>query len=157
MKAIINGKLVFPDRITEGVILIDGDRIIASGENVLVPSEAEIIDAKGYYVGPGLFDQRVHGYKQYGEMIDVKDDTVAASMAHLKHGTTSITPSAAYSLTKDEFIGVIDQCNEAIEKGDTNIVGIHFEGPFTNPAHGANSQLTWEFSEELCEEIFERA
>lgn len=156
MKAIVNGKLVYPDRITEGVILIDGSRIIASGD-ILVPENCEIIDAKGLFVGPGLFDQHVHGYKQYGEIVDVKDDARATALAHLKHGTTQITPSAAYSLTKEEFLSVIDQCNNAIESGDTNIVGIHFEGPFTNPAYGANSHLTWEYSEDLCEAIFERA
>ena len=87
MKAIVNGKLVFPDRIEEGVILMEGDRIVASGD-VYVPAGCEVIDAQGLYVGPGLFDQHVHGYKQYGEVIDIKDDTVAAAMAHLKHGTT---------------------------------------------------------------------
>ncbi len=156
MKAIINGKLVYPDRITDGVILIDGDRIIASGD-CWVPEGAEIIDAKGLYVGPGLFDQHCHGYKQYGLAIDAINDTRAVALNHLKHGTTQITPSAAYSLTTEDFISIINQCNEAIEKGDTNIVGIHFEGPFTNPAHGANSHLTWEFSEDLCTKIFERA
>lgn len=156
MKAIVNGKLVFPDRITEGNILIDGDRIIASGD-VAVPAEAETIDAKGLYVGPGLFDEHVHGYKQYGEMIDAKDDAKAVAAAHLKHGTTQITPSAAYSLPKEEFLHLIDDCNDAIAKGGTSIVGIHFEGPFTNPLHGANAQLTWEFSEDVCKEIFDRA
>ena len=156
MKAIVNGKLVFPDRITDGVLLIDGERIIASGD-CAVPEGAEIIDAKGLYVGPGLFDQHVHGYKQYGFVIDVKNDARAAALNHLKHGTTQITPTAAYSLTTEEFLGVIDQCNDAIAKGDTNIVGIHFEGPFTNPNFGANAQLTWEFSEELCKQIFDRA
>ena len=57
MKAIVNGKLVFPDRICDGVILIEDGKIIASGENVTAPSSAEIIDAKGLYVGPGLFDR----------------------------------------------------------------------------------------------------
>lgn len=156
MIAIINGKLVFPDRITDGTVLIDGDRIIAASD-CLVPEGCEIIDAKGLYVGPGLFDEHVHGYKQYGECIDAKDDSRTAALAHLKHGTTQITPSAAYSLTKEEFLSQIDQCNKAIEDGDTNIVGIHFEGPFTNPKHGANAHLTWEFSEEACSEIFERA
>ncbi|MDO4488035.1 MAG: amidohydrolase family protein [Eubacteriales bacterium] len=157
MKAIVNGKLVFPDRITYGVVLVDKDRIIASGEEVCIPEGAEIIDADGLYVGPGLFDQHVHGYKQYGEAFDVTDNARATALCHLKHGTTQITPSAAYNLSKEDFISVIDQCNAAIKKGDTSIVGIHFEGPFTNPLNGANSQLTWEFSEELCSEIFERA
>lgn len=156
MKAIVNGKLVFPDGISEGVVLIDGDRIIASGD-VRVPKDCDMIDAKGLYVGPGLFDQHVHGYNQYGEVVDVKDDARTVALAHLKHGTTQIIPSAAYSLAKEEFLNVIDQCNQAIENGDTNIVGIHFEGPFINPTYGAKSDLSWEFSEALCTDIFEKA
>ena len=62
MKAIVNGRLVFPDRITVGNILIDGKRIIASGD-IPVPAGAEIIDAKGLYVGPGFVDQHSHGYQ----------------------------------------------------------------------------------------------
>ena len=42
MKAIINGKLVFPERIIEGNLLIDGDRIVAAGK-IDVPEGAEII------------------------------------------------------------------------------------------------------------------
>lgn len=156
MKAVINGKLVFPDEIREGNLLIDGDRIIAAGD-CLVPEGAEIIDAEGLYVGPGLFDEHVHGYKQHGIAVDALNDTRAVALNHLKHGTTQITPSTAYSNPKDKFLGMIKMCNEAIEAGDTNIVGIHFEGPFTNPLHGANSELTWSFSEELCAEIFEAA
>ena len=156
MKVIVNGKLVFPEEIRTGNIIIDGDRIIASGD-VGIPEGAEIIDAKGLYVGPGLIDEHVHGYKQHGECVDVIDDTRAAALGHLKHGTTSITPSTAYSNTKEAFLKIVDQCNEAIAADDTNIVGIHFEGPFTNPLHGANSELTWAYSEELCDEIFTRA
>lgn len=156
MKAIINGKLVFPDEIKEGVLLMDGDRIIASGD-CLVPEDAEVIDAEGLYVGPGLFDQHVHGYKQHGEMIEIQNDVKGMCYGHLCHGTTQITPSTAYSMTKEDFLKAIHDCNREIAEGNTNIVGIHFEGPFTNPLHGANSELTWSFSEEACAEIFEAA
>lgn len=156
MKAIVNGKLVYPDRICDGVVLIDGDRIIASGD-ICVPENCEIIDASGLYVGPGLFDQHVHGYRQCGKSFTVEDDAREVAFAHLKHGTTQMTPSAAYSLSKEQFLHVIDQCNSAISDGNSSIVGIHFEGPFINPVHGANSHLAWEFSEENCEEIFKQA
>ena len=64
MKAIVNGKLVYPDRILEsGVILMEHGKIIASGD-VPVPENAEIIDAQGAFVGPGLFDIHCHGYAQ---------------------------------------------------------------------------------------------
>jgi len=152
IKAIINGKLVFPERIREGNLLMEGDRIIASGD-CLVPDGAEIIDAGGLFVGPGLFDQHNHGYNRYGERIPVEQDVRGMAMAHLKHGTTSITPGAGYTHTKQEFLDIADMGNEAIKKGDTNIVGIHYEGPFINPLHGANSQTAWKFSEQDCEEI----
>ena len=156
MKAIINGKLVFPDEIKEGVLLMDGDRIIATGD-CLVPEGAEIIDAGGLYVGPGLFDQHVHGYKQHGEMIEVQNDAKGMCYGHLCHGTTSITPSVAYSMSLEDFLKAIGDCREEIKSGKSNAVGIHFEGPYTNPLHGANSELTWEFSEDVCAQIFEAA
>ncbi len=156
MKAIINGKLVFPDRICDGSILIDNGKIIASGD-VCVPDGIEVIDAQGLYVGPGLVDQHLHGYSCCDERIDAVTNTRAVAENHLKHGTTTMTPSAAYSNSREEFYAIIEQCNEAIEAGDTSIAGIHFEGPFTNPARGANSHLTWEYSEQECDRIFSAA
>ena len=155
IKAIVNGKLVFPEEIREGVLLMEGDRILAAGD-CLVPEGAEILDAAGLYVGPGLFDQHNHGYNRCGQRIDIADDVRGMALAHLKHGTTSITPGAGYTHTMQQFFDISDMCNEAMAKGDTNIVGIHFEGPFINPLHGANSQLAWTFSEEGLEAILER-
>lgn len=55
--AIINGKLADPaaDDICTGVILIEGDQIVATG-NIDVPDDAEKIDAAGLVVAPGLID-----------------------------------------------------------------------------------------------------
>jgi len=156
MKAIINGKLVFPDRICDGAILIDHGKIVASGE-VYVPDDIDIIDAKGLYVGPGLIDQHVHGYSSYNERIDAVHDARAVADRHLKHGTTTITPSVAYSNSKDDFYSMIEQCNQAIAAGNTSIMGIHFEGPYTNPARGANSHLAWVYSDQECDEMFAAA
>lgn len=156
MKAIVNGKLVFPDEICDGVVLMDRGRIIASG-NVCVPDDAEIIDAAGLYVGPGLIDQHVHGYSSWGERIDGVQDAVGVADRHLRHGTTTIVPSVAYSNSKEDFYRMIDCCNQAIAAGDTPIMGIHFEGPYTNPARGANASLAWEFSEAECRALFAAA
>ncbi len=156
MKAIVNGKLVFPDRITKGVVLIENGKILASGEDVSVPDGAEIIDAGGLYVGPGFIDQHLHGYSTL-ERIDVINDVRAVAEKHLLHGTTSVTPSTVFSATREEFYNVISGCNEAIREGNTNIIGIHFEGPYINPKHGANAHLAWEFSKEECDAIFKAA
>lgn len=62
MKAIINGKIILKDRIVEDRILLYSDVFegIVSKENM--PKNAEIIDAKGGYVAPGLIDLHIHGY-----------------------------------------------------------------------------------------------
>ncbi|SEI77455.1 dihydroorotase [Sphingobium sp. AP50] len=55
--AIINGKLADPagDALTPGTVLIEGDRIVATG-TVDVPADTQTIDAQGLVVAPGLID-----------------------------------------------------------------------------------------------------
>src|SRR3546814_5094893 len=55
--AITNGRLVDPAGQTgeRGVLLLKGDSILAAGQ-VDVPAEAEIIDAGGLLIAPGIID-----------------------------------------------------------------------------------------------------
>ncbi|MEJ7933803.1 dihydroorotase [Sphingobium sp. AN558] len=55
--AIVNGRLADPagSDLAAGVILIEGDRIVAAGD-LPVPDDAERIDAHGLVVAPGLVD-----------------------------------------------------------------------------------------------------
>jgi imidazolonepropionase-like amidohydrolase len=56
---IIDGNGGAPVR--EGVIVIDGERIISvGGSDTAIPADASRIDAKGKYVIPGLMDANVH-------------------------------------------------------------------------------------------------
>lgn len=156
MKAIINGKIVLPERIIEGTVLTDGEMITAVGD-ISVPDGAEVIDAGGLYVGPGLIDQHVHGYHQFGEGFDIIDNTRAVADAHLKHGVTSITPSPSYSLRMERYLEIIRQCNEAIDEGHNSIVGIHLEGPYINPRMGAGRKYAWKYSDEAFTRLFEES
>lgn len=62
MKAIINGKVytMAGEVLEKGIVLIDGDKIKAVGEGIEVPSEAEVIDAEGKMVMPGIIDAHTH-------------------------------------------------------------------------------------------------
>ncbi len=62
MLAIVNGKVytVTNGVIEEGVVLIEGGKIKAVGKDVKVPEGAEVIDAKGKVVTPGLIDSHSH-------------------------------------------------------------------------------------------------
>ena len=160
MKAIINGKLVYPDYVMDsGTILMDGGKIIASGD-VQVPENAEIIDAQGAYVGPGLFDIHCHGYAQAGEhpvFCATMEEPGRVAALHLLKGTTSITPTMGYSATQEAFLKGVELCNEQIKSGDTSIVGIHYEGPYINPQFGSHSDKCWRYDEAMAEKILSAA
>ncbi len=154
MKALINGKIVYKDRISEGTVLLNGERIEAAGD-VNIPENCEIIDAGGLFIGPGLIDEHVHGYHQYGEGYDIIDNTRAVADAHLKHGVTAITPSPSYSLRMERYLSIIEQCNNAIDEGHNSIVGIHLEGPYINYRLGAGRKYAWKYADEVFERLFE--
>ncbi len=62
MLAIVHGKLftVTHGTIQGGTILIEGGKFAAVGSGVAVPSDAEVIDANGAWVYPGLIDAHTH-------------------------------------------------------------------------------------------------
>ncbi|WP_458863560.1 amidohydrolase [Acidaminobacterium chupaoyuni] len=62
MIAIKGGKVVLVDGsiLENGTVLVEGGKIRAVGPNVEIPEDAEIINAKGKYVTPGLIDAHTH-------------------------------------------------------------------------------------------------
>lgn len=158
MKAVINGKLVFPEEIREGTLLMEGDRItgiLPAGS--ALPEQAETVDAAGLFVGPGLVDEHVHGYSRYGEDFDILRDLEQVALAHLKHGTTTMTPSPSYSLRMDGYLDVIGQAVRLIERGGSTVAGIHLEGPYINPHMGAGRKYAWKYDDERFERLFTEA
>lgn len=67
--------------VTDSVVVIRGDKIVAVGKRsaVKVPSDAEVVDAKGLTLVPGLIDSHFH--------IDGDDPLPAL---YLSHGVTSV-------------------------------------------------------------------
>jgi len=157
MKAIVNGKLVFPERIIEGNILIDDGKIVASGV-IDVPEDAEIIDANGLFVGPGLIDQHSHGYQQVYEAHSAKTEPREAALCHLKHGTTSYIPSSSYGESMEKHLKMIERIKDAMDNDpDTSIAGMHLEGPFINKNYGSLPDYAMDYSDEVAETIFSAA
>ena len=146
MLAVKNANVVMQDHVIEnGVILIEGDKIVKVGKarNVEIPSGASVIDAEGNYVGPGLIDIHTHaGAKTY-----FIDDPKIASEDLLKHGVTSVLPALYYSLDKENFLKAIDTIINAYEGGDfKNFIGFYMEGPYLNPGFGCNQDKnSWRF------------
>jgi imidazolonepropionase-like amidohydrolase len=62
MIAITNGKVmtISQGTIEGGTVLVEGGRIVALGQGVIIPEDAEVYDATGKVVMPGLIDAHCH-------------------------------------------------------------------------------------------------
>ena len=139
IKVIKNANVVLEYGIVwDGVIIISDDRIINVGKarDVEIPSDAEIIDAGGAYVGPGFIDIHVHGGGGYHMAFNPKE----AAEHFLRHGETSILTTPSYSMSIEQLLDAISNTKEAM-KTHKSIKGIYMEGPYTNPRYGANQHI----------------
>ena len=135
MKAIVNGKLILKDRIVEGKALLYTDVIEGIVDADKVPADAEIIDAAGKYVAPGLIDLHIHGY--LGK--DVCDGSVESMRTIcegiVKNGVTGFLPTTM-TVSLDVIIKALETCRSLMEESKTwngtTILGVHAEGPFIN-------------------------
>lgn len=138
MLAIINATLCMPDHfIPNASILIEDGVIVDFGKKLEIPSCAEIFDAQGLYVGPGLVDIHTHAD---GETW-FYDDPVKCSKRLLDHGVTTVLPTLYYSLNKEQFLEAIDKIDSFAEKGEMpNFAGYYMEGPYLNPNFGCDRE-----------------
>lgn len=131
-----NAKVVLADRYVTGALLIEDGRIAAYGPDVEKPEGAEVFDAQGAYVGPGLIDIHIHGCG--GKSFT--DEPRFASAHALKHGVTSVLATLDYIPTTEEYLTQIDTVLAEMDSGESpNLRGIYMEGPFINPKYGANA------------------
>ena len=133
MKAIIGGKIILKDRIVENSALLYSDVIegIVPVDNV--PADAEVIDAKGGYVAPGLIDMHIHGYLGK-DVCDGEEESIRIiSEGLLANGVTGYLPT---TMTEDMKIirKALEVCRSLKEESKTwqgsAILGCHAEGPF---------------------------
>ncbi len=135
MKYIINGRIVMPDRIVEGKALAYDEKI--SGCVDTVPEGAEVIDAGGNYVCPGLVDIHIHGYLNE-DTSDAKPEGIK-KMAYgiAQNGVTSFLPTTM-TVSEEEIVAALNAVRSLKEESKTwdgaEILGVHAEGPFINPS-----------------------
>lgn len=161
MVCIHNAKVVLEHGILfDGAILLDGDRIAAVGERreLEIPTDAEMIDAQGAYVGPGFVDIHVHGGN--GHMFD--SEPLEAAEHFLRNGETTILATLYYNLSKEGFLDSIKRVQAAMAAGGAGdaIAGIYMEGPYMNPKFGAMPERNkWkgEITPEAYKEVVDAA
>jgi hypothetical protein len=137
MKAIINGKIILKDRVVEDGVLLYSDVIEGVVKADQIPEGAEIIDANGGYVAPGLIELHIHGY--LGKDVCDGEEESLRDIAEgiVQNGVTAFLPT-----TMTESMDTIKKSLESIrgcmEKSKTwkgsVILGAHAEGPFISPS-----------------------
>ncbi|MBQ5764715.1 MAG: N-acetylglucosamine-6-phosphate deacetylase [Clostridia bacterium] len=138
MKYITGGKIVLPDSVVCGKSLAydsDSGKIVGIVDEI--PSGADVIDAKGNFVAPGLVDIHIHGYLNE-DASDAKPEGIK-KMAYgvAKNGVTAFLPTTM-TVSKDEIIAALNTVRSLKEESKSwdgaEIIGVHAEGPFINPS-----------------------
>src|SRR6266568_4964226 len=83
--------------IEDGTLVINGGKIAAVGANVEVPAGAQVIDAKGLQVYPGLFDSITQmGLREIGAVSATVDSAESGSYNPDVVAATAVSPSSEH-------------------------------------------------------------
>lgn len=133
MKTLVkNAKIIVPDGLEDGSILIGEGKILQVG--AVTGAADETIDACGAYVCPGFIDIHSHGAGGADFMDGTVEAYITAARMMARHGATLVFPTTLTS--SDE---VLFESFETYKKAQNiNIEGaqfggLHLEGPYFNP------------------------
>ncbi len=136
MKAVVNGKIILPDRVVEGKALLYDEKIRGI-VNVSEIGDAEVFDAEGKYVAPGLIDMHIHGY--LGEDASDGSEAGLVKMAEgiAKNGVTAWLPTTM-TVSYEQLRTAFELARRLMKKENNpkgaQILGVNAEGPFINAA-----------------------
>ncbi|MDL2218250.1 amidohydrolase family protein [Christensenellaceae bacterium OttesenSCG-928-M15] len=153
--AITNARIVLERQVIEqGTILVSGERIGAFGraDEVETPRDAKRIDAQNAYVGPGFVD--IHNH--CGGWAFERQDMERHAAYYLTRGTTSLLPTFYYQMTLEQVLKGLDTMRTLMEKEDSTIRGVNFEGPYLNANYGYRGELVWDIREAEYRTMIER-
>jgi len=142
--AIKNGRIITPDGITDGKILVARDGIIETTSAGSIPAGAEIIDAEGRYVSPGFIDMHTHGAGGADFMDGTVEAYLTAARMHARHGTTLLFPTTLTSSNEILFesFNTYERA-EAVNTDGAQFGGMHLEGPYFSPSQAGAQDVRY--------------
>lgn len=133
---LVNGQLVCADRVVDGWLLTEDNRIAAIGtaEEPAPLTDAVPVDMDNAYVLPGFIDVHAHGGGGHRFGGRAADNT-GVRQFHAIHGTTSMLAAVgtASLRTISSDLAELGGTPEAIT-GCSRLLGIHLEGPYITPS-----------------------
>lgn len=128
--AILNGRVVLPDRVLEesGVLIEDG--ILTAVGTVTPDPDAAVVDAGGNLILPGFIEAHLHGGGGSDFMDGTKEDFETIARTHCLHGTTAMT-ATTLSAPYEEMKALFNLYRQAAAQSKTaQFLGVHLEGPY---------------------------
>lgn len=121
-KVFKNGEFVEDD------IFIEGDRIVATGDEM-----GEVIDAKGLLAIPGLVDVHSHGAVGHDFCDGTHESIDAITRYEASRGVTAWC-GTTMTFPEEKLAGIMGCAAEHVDAPDAAaLVGINMEGPFISP------------------------
>ncbi len=134
MKCIKNGKVILTDSIVDKAVLYD-EKIIGLVDECDIPAEAEVIDAEGNYVMPGLVDVHIHGYLNEDASDGKPEGIRKMAEGVVKNGVTAFLPTTM-TVSIEEIEAALDIVRSMQGESKTwkgaYLAGVNAEGPFIN-------------------------
>jgi len=137
MKSIVNAKIITATELLEEYVLSFDEKILSLTKEV--PTESEIIDAKGLYLSAGFIDIHIHGSNGYDVMDATQEALEGIAQSILQTGTTSFL-ATTMTMSHEEIRQALLTVQNFEQKEGARVLGVHLEGPFINPVkHGAQN------------------
>lgn len=137
MKCVVNGVILLPGGEVRGRALAFENGVI-SGIVDAPPRGAEIIDAAGGSVAPGLVDVHIHGFMGWDASNGRIDELKDMSRQLVRWGTTAWLPTTMtlkWSALERCFSAVRQAMSDSLSPDwrGAQVMGCHAEGPFISP------------------------
>ena len=156
---LINNVTIYTEKevINNGYVLVENGRIKNISTRKIVSNFINI-DGKGKLLLPGFIDIHVNGG---GGAISTEGSVEAIekiASAHARFGTTGMLITII-TVPNEILLNSISAVNDYINKSTskTNVLGIHLEGPFLNPAKKGGHQVQYiqsldiSFFDDVCQ------
>lgn len=133
MKIIKNGRIITPEGELTSRILVFSDKIEAIESEGCLPKYpgAEVIDAEGALVSPGLIDLHIHGFKGNDASDADEEGLKQMSKDLLQNGVTAFLPTTM-TIPLADIENAFDAVRCVMKQGTDGavILGVNAEGPF---------------------------
>lgn len=133
--ALSGARVLVDGALADGLaVVVDGDRIASVVPVEHVPANIERVPLAGGILAPGFIDLQVNGGGGVLLNEDPTPEAVAAiAAAHRGYGTTGLLPTVITD-RPDVTWAAIEAVRRARAAGAREVLGIHVEGPFLDPA-----------------------